>query len=334
MRFGHSEVCLAHDPGRRHPESPDRIRAIRRRLSREHATSYAEGTDAPRSLLESVHEATYLDDLEAFCQAGGGEWDPDTAATAETWDAAVRSAGLAEWAARRALSGDAGRETPFSLGRPPGHHAEPGDAMGFCFLNNVAIAATAALKTSDVERVSVFDWDVHHGNGTQAAFIDDDAVLYVSIHEEGLYPGTGSIDERGSGDGIGTTLNVPLPSGIGDAGYDHVASAVVTPAIERYNPDLVLVSAGFDPHRHDPISRMRLSTEGFGRLAAHIKSVVDGIDAPLAFVLEGGYGLETLADGVAMVNQVFEGYDPASPSEKVPEAVRDRVETARAVHEL
>lgn len=334
MRFGHSETCLAHDPGPRHPESPDRLRAIRRRLSREHATSFAEGSDASRAVLESVHEATYLDDLEAFCAAGGGDWDPDTAATEQTWQAAVRSAGLAEWAAIRALSGDDGPETPFSLGRPPGHHAEPDDAMGFCFLNNVAVAARAALDTADVERVAIFDWDVHHGNGTQAAFLEDESVFYASVHEEGLFPGTGDIDERGTGVGAGTTLNVPLPSGAGDAGYDHVTSAVITPAIDRFDPDLVLVSAGFDPHRHDPISRMRLSTEGFGILTAQVESLAAEIGASLAFVLEGGYGLDTLADGVAMVNQVFEGYEPTRPSDEVSTAVLERVETVRSVHDL
>lgn len=334
MRFGHSELCLAHDPGSRHPESPDRLRAIRRQLSREHATSFVEAGDASRSLLESVHDATYLDDLEAFCAAGGGEWDPDTTAVEATWAAAIRSAGLAEWAATRALSGDSGRETPFSLGRPPGHHAEPDDAMGFCFLNNVAVAARAALDTAGVHRVAIFDWDVHHGNGTQAAFIEEESVLYVSMHEEGLYPGTGAIDERGTGAATGTTVNVPLPSGVGDAGYEQVTDAVVTPVIDRFAPDLVLVSAGFDPHRHDPISRMRLSTEGFGILTAQMVSLVGEIDAALAFVLEGGYGLDTLADGVTMVNQVFEGYEPATPDDAVSDAVRERVETVQGVHDL
>jgi acetoin utilization deacetylase AcuC-like enzyme len=334
MRFGHSDVCLEHDPGPRHPESPDRLRAIRRRITREHATSFTDAEDAKRRTVEAIHDADYIAELEQFCANGGGEWDPDTTAVEATWEAAWRSAGLAVWAARRALAGDDGRDTPFAIGRPPGHHAEPDDAMGFCFLNNVAIAATDALRETAAERVAIFDWDVHHGNGTQTAFLDRGDVFYASIHEEGLYPGTGDLEERGTGPGEGATMNVPLPSGASDGAYHLAMSEAIRPALERFDPDLLLVSAGFDPHRHDPISRIRLSTDGFGRLTEQVRGVADDVGAALGFVLEGGYGLDTLSDGVAMVNQVFDGYEPVALTEEPDSAVRDRISAVRDVHAL
>jgi acetoin utilization deacetylase AcuC-like enzyme len=334
MRFGHSEVCLSHDPGSRHPESPDRLRAIRRRLTNEHAATFTDADDAPLELLEAVHDETYLEELEEFCAAGGGEWDPDTIATADTWGAARRSAGLAVWAAREAVAGAEGRETPFAVGRPPGHHAEPAEAMGFCFLNNVAIATAAARTETEIQRVAIIDWDVHHGNGTQAAFLEAPDVLYTSIHEEGLYPGTGAIDEIGSGDGAGTTVNIGLPSGAGDPEYEHAFANAVKPIVSAFEPDLILTSAGFDPHRHDPISRMRLSTEGFGVLTQDVIDIAEQGGAALGFVLEGGYGLDTLSEGVAMVNKVFEGYEPVYPDGDPAEAVRERVRRVRDVHDL
>lgn len=334
MRFGHSEVCLAHDPGSRHPESPDRLRAIRRRLTSAHAATFTDAADAPMAPIEAVHEPSYLQELEEFCAAGGGEWDPDTIATTDTWKAARRSAGLAVWAAKQAVAGADGRETSFALGRPPGHHAEPGDAMGFCFLNNVAIATAAVRSECRVQRVAIIDWDVHHGNGTQAAFLEEADVMYASVHEEGLYPGTGAIDEVGSGDGAGTTVNIPLPSGAGDPEYEHALSEAVAPAVSHFDPEVILVSAGFDPHRHDPISRMRLSTEGFGLLTDGVIDIAEDTGASLGFVLEGGYGLDTLSDGVAMVNKVFDGYEPLYPDEDPAEAVVERVRRVRDEHDL
>ena len=315
MRFGYSERCLAHDTGERHPETADRLRAIRRGLTKRHGVEYVEAEPASRDAIVAVHDEGYVDELEAFCADGGGNWDPDTVACEDTWDAALTSAGLSQWATREALDGSNGRGTPFALGRPPGHHAVPDDAMGFCFFNNAAVAAQTVLDDGLAERVAIFDWDVHHGNGTQDVFYDRGDVFYASIHEDGLYPATGAISEIGTGDGEGTTLNAPLAAGAGDADFLHVIDEVLSPALDRFAPDLLVVSAGFDAHRHDPISRMRVSSEGYALRTDHVRTIGENLDADVAYVLEGGYGLDTLAEGVSMVHETYDGRTPIEPDD-------------------
>jgi acetoin utilization deacetylase AcuC-like enzyme len=336
MQFGYSETCLAHDTGERHPETADRLRAIKRALAKRHGVEYVEADAATDESVASVHEDDYVAEIREFCEDGGGNWDPDTVASGDTWDAALTSAGLAQWAAEAAVSGADGRDTPFSIGRPPGHHAVADDAMGFCFINNAAVAAQTLLDDpeADVDRAVIFDWDVHHGNGTQDIFYEQGDVLYASIHEEGLYPGTGEVDETGVGDGEGSTLNVPLAAGAGDADYLLVVEELLRPVVERYDPDLFIVSAGFDAHRHDPISRMRVSTEGYALLTDRVRSLADDVDAGLAFVLEGGYGLDTLSEGVAIVHETFDGREAMEPDDD-PEAQTERlVDNVREAHDI
>ncbi len=332
MKFGYSDTCLEHDTGSRHPETPDRLRAIKRGLTKKHGVEYVETAPASEAAVEAVHDPDYVAEVKEFCASGGGNWDPDTVAVEETWDAALQSAGLARWAAEAALDGKQGRDTPFSIGRPPGHHALSDDAMGFCFFNNAAVAAQAARES--IDRVAIVDWDVHHGNGTQEIFEERNDVLYASLHEDGLYPGTGAIDETGTGEGEGATCNVPLPAGTDDGGYLYTVEEVLAPAIERFDPGLLLVSAGFDAHRHDPISRMRVSTDGYGHLTIALREIADGVDAPIAFVLEGGYGLDTLSEGVAMVHEVFDGHTPVGPDDGPSEDVEELVAESREVHGL
>ncbi|MFB6074354.1 MAG: histone deacetylase family protein [Haloarculaceae archaeon] len=328
MNFGYREVCLEHDTGPRHPESPDRLRAIRRGLADRHDVKYVAASDADEDLVRAVHDPDYVDAVKAFCEDGGGNWDADTVAVEATWDATLASAGLAEWAARRALDGDDGRETPFSLGRPPGHHAVEDDAMGFCFVNNAVVAAEAARREG-TDRVAIVDWDVHHGNGTQDICYERGDVFYASVHEDGLYPGTGEVAEAGAGEGAMGTLNVPYPPGSDTVDYLAAVDEVIAPAIRAFDPDLVLVSAGFDAHEHDPISRMRVSTEGYGLLAGRVRDLAADCGAGLAFVLEGGYGLDTLSKSVGTVHEVFDGYAPAEPDGEVSEGAREVLDALR-----
>ncbi|WP_049922377.1 histone deacetylase family protein [Halopiger djelfimassiliensis] len=336
MQFGYSEICLAHDPGSRHPESPDRLRAIRERLKKKHGVEYAESDPCTVDELSTVHDRAYVESVREFCADGGGNWDPDTTAVEETWNALRQSAGLACWAVETALEGATGRETPFSIGRPPGHHAVPDDAMGFCFVNNAAVAAQQALDHPDydVDRVAIVDWDVHHGNGTQDIFYERDDVFFVSLHEKGLYPGTGAVDETGEGDGAGTTMNVPMPAGTDDVGYLAAIDGPITAALTDYDPDVLIVSAGFDAHRHDPISRIRLSTEAYALMTDRLRAFADGIDAALAFVLEGGYGLDVLADSVAIVHETFDGRDPVEPSGDLDDTAESTLEDVLDAHGL
>ncbi len=332
MKFGYSEDCLEHDTGDRHPESPDRLRAIRKMLARKHQVEYVESAPAPVEALVGVHDREYVEKIRDFCLEGGGQWDPDTVAVEATWAAASRSAGLAMWAARESVRVTVNELVPFSLGRPPGHHAVVDDAMGFCFFNNTAVAANHVIESGLADRVAIFDWDVHHGNGTQDMFYDRGDVYYASIHEDGLYPGTGAITETGTGPGAETTLNIPLPAGAGDSAYQIAMDEFVQPAVSQYGPDLLIVSAGFDAHQHDPISRMRLSTEGYGRLTASVRSLAATTDAPLAFVLEGGYSLEMLAEGVGIVQDVCHGYEPSGVDGSISREVEDRFAEIRKRH--
>ncbi len=333
MKFGFTETCLEHDPGVRHPENPDRVRAIREALEDYQDVAYHESPAATKSEVLRVHTPGYVEELHSFVEAGGGNWDPDTIATETTWDAALASAGLGIWAAEAALEATTGHEVPFSLGRPPGHHATEDDAMGFCFLNNAAIAAAHVLAEGRVDRVGIIDWDVHHGNGIQNIFYDREDVYYVSLHEHGLYPGTGDESEVGEGQGEGMTLNIPLPPGSADVDYLAVMDELVAPGLQTFEPDLLLVSAGFDAHLHDPISRMHVSTDGFGALTHRIDVLAERVDAGLGFVLEGGYGLDTLAEGVGIVHEVFEGRPVEAPSGDVSDSVVDLIHDVRRVHQ-
>ena len=245
------DASLAHDiPG--HPERPERIRALEAEMGRHDwfGAAVLEAPEVDRALLETVHPGRYVLGLEEFCLSGGGFIDADTVAIPATFEAALRAAGGAVALVDGLLGGTA--RSGVSALRPPGHHAEPGRAMGFCFFGNVAVGARRALSAHGLERVLILDWDVHHGNGTEAIFAADPSVLFVSIHEWPLYPGTGPASYLGTGAGEGYTVNLPVPGGSGDAVYRSLVAHVVAPLIEAWEPQLVLVSAGFDAHRVGP----------------------------------------------------------------------------------
>jgi acetoin utilization deacetylase AcuC-like enzyme len=287
-----ADVFRDHDPGP-HPERPARYDAVSEAV----AASGAEVAEAPPAALDAlraVHDPGYLDALQRICAEGGGALDPDTAVNAASYDAAVRASGAAIAAVDAVLAGEI--RAAFTCGRPPGHHAERATPMGFCIVNHVAVAAAHA-RASGVERVAVLDWDAHHGNGTQAAFWGDPAVLYVSLHQFPLYPGTGAASERGGGEGAGTTVNIPLAPGTGRDGYLEVFRTRALPALRDFDPGLLLVSAGFDAHRADPLTDLGLEAEAFATMTRELH----GIGAGPVMVLEGGYDLTALRDSTAAV---------------------------------
>jgi len=258
---------------------------------------------ATREQLERVHVPEYLDELQA--SAGRAVMlDPDTYTSPESIEIAALAAGAAVQAAEHALDA---REPAFALVRPPGHHAERDRAMGFCFYNNVAVAAAHAVARG-LGRVAVVDIDVHHGNGTQWMFYDDPRVLYMSTHQYPFYPGTGAADEIGTGAGAGFTVNVPLEMGATDADYALVYSRAIAPILRQFAPALVLVSAGYDAHERDPLASMRVTTAGYASIVRQLTRAA--ANPPIAFVTEGGYDLGALAECLDASFATIDGVDP------------------------
>ncbi|MDI3339575.1 MAG: histone deacetylase [Sphaerobacter sp.] len=308
-----SDRFRLHDTGS-HPENAQRLVAIERHLR-------LRGLLADRTVLEPepatpadvglVHDQEYIRFIEQLCHGGGAYLDSDTYVCPQTYETALLAVGAAIGAVDRVLDGDLRRV--FAFPRPPGHHAERRRGMGFCIFNNVAIAARHALDRRGLRRVAIIDWDVHHGNGTQEAFYDTDEVLFVSLHQSPLYPGTGGRDEEGSGYGQGYTLNLPLPPGTGDATYLRLFDEVVGPRILSYVPELILVSAGFDAHRDDPLALMEVTEQGFYAMASRVREWADRCShGRLVLVLEGGYNQRALA---ASVEATLRGLDQLPPME-------------------
>jgi acetoin utilization deacetylase AcuC-like enzyme len=284
--FSHPD-CLAHEPGPEHPESPERLRVLLERLRASALVALKEAPLATDAQLQAVHDARYLERLAALAAAGGGMLDADTAMSASSWDAARRSAGGAIAAVEAAL-GDRG--TAFSAGRPPGHHALADAAMGFCLLANAVIAARHA-QLLGAERPLIVDWDVHHGNGTQALLEQDPAIRFVSMHRHPWWPGSGTADERGAGN----IWNVPRPPGLAPERYVSDLWAAVVEATAGWQPDVIIVSAGFDSMAGDPLGGFTLEPEHYAELTTRFRSL-PGAPA-LVGVLEGGYIPSRLADG-------------------------------------
>jgi acetoin utilization deacetylase AcuC-like enzyme len=298
------DAGLAHDiPG--HPERPARLRALEAEMARHDwfGCEVVEAPPAERDDLLAVHPAAHLDGLEALCASGGGFIDADTAAVPATWEAALRAAGGACALVDALLAGEA--PTGVSAQRPPGHHAEPDRAMGFCFFSNAAIAARRATSAHGLRRVLVLDWDVHHGNGTNAAFHADADVLFVSVHQSPLYPGTGAASDLGAGAGEGFTVNLPVPGGSGDSVWGSLVEHVGAALVREWSPELVLVSAGFDAHYADPLASCTVTEAGFAGMAASLRRACADVGAPMGLVLEGGYDLDALAGSMAAVMPVL-----------------------------
>ncbi len=308
-----------------HPEHAGRLQRVEKVLQE---TGLAESlvrvptVPATREQLRRAHTDTHIDHVHEMSYREG-YLDPDTYIRDGSWEAALHAAGGVVALVGEVLDGHL--DNGFALVRPPGHHAEAQRAMGFCLFNNVAVAARAAQAEWGVERVLIVDWDVHHGNGTQQIFYDDPSVMYFSIHQYPYYPGTGAKDERGTGPGEGTTVNVPLPGGVGDEDYLLAFERLLAPLARRFRPDLILVSAGFDPHWRDPLAAMEVTLTGFAGMAEILLRLAGELcQGRIVFVLEGGYDLDVLAYGVANTLFILSGQSDrvVDPFGQGPMAVR------------
>jgi acetoin utilization deacetylase AcuC-like enzyme len=333
---------LLHDTGE-HPERIARMQAIARAIEADGLSRRAplrEPEAASAGQLTRIHATGYVATIDRIARGGGGRLDVDTVASSGSYQAAVRAAGGAIAATTAVVTGQAQRA--FSIARPPGHHALADHAMGFCFFNNIAIAAREAQAVHRIGRIAIVDVDVHHGNGTQDAFADDPTILFASLHQFPFWPGSGALHETGVGAGIGATLNMPLPAGCGDPEYLAAIDRVVAPKVRAHRPELMLVSIGYDAHWADPLAQMRLSIAGYVAIVERLVALADELcDGRIALMLEGGYSLEALGHGVVATARSLLGDPWQDPLGPPPGPARDHVATlgplldaARQIHGL
>jgi acetoin utilization deacetylase AcuC-like enzyme len=316
---------LRHETGP-HPENAGRLLAIEEALRGAPGLELerVEAPAASREQLERVHRSEHVEAIEALSARGGGMIDADTVASADSWDAALHAAGGAASAAHGLLAN--GRGVAFCGLRPPGHHAERARAMGFCLFNNVAVAAAEALASGAAERVLILDWDVHHGNGTEDIFAASGQVLYASIHQWPLYPGTGPAEYEGEGEGEGFTLNLPVPPGSGSEEFVALVQHVVVPVARAYEPGLIAISAGYDAHRDDPLASCAVETAAYADMSASIRRVAEELGAPVLVCLEGGYAPAALAASVVATIAALDGdHEPRAASASAAEPHLSRV---------
>ncbi len=296
--FVYDEIYLRHNR-KNHPENMDRLISIIQELDRNNLFKSLKRIKPRRAKIEEValnHDLAYIQEVHDFCEAGGGYLDPDTYAVHDSYETALYAVGGVLEGIDKLIEGEV--DTVFCAIRPPGHHAEHAKAMGFCLFNNIAIGGWYLLQKG-FKRVFIIDFDAHHGNGTQKSFYEEDRVFYFSTHEYPFYPGTGSDKERGAGKGLGYTYNVPLSAGAGDDEYREVYGKILPELMRQFKPEFVLVSAGYDIHKDDPLTYLNVSTEGVKDIVRNILNVCVELKVPSLFALEGGYNLRALASCVS-----------------------------------
>jgi acetoin utilization deacetylase AcuC-like enzyme len=300
---------LEHDTGQ-HPEQPARIIAIEQELAARDWLGFERRESRPvsREVLETVHPSSYIDSVARAASSGGAHLDPDTVVSAGSYNAALHAAGGAVDMVDLLLDGAV--PYAFSAHRPPGHHALASRAMGFCLFNNIAVAAQHALDAHGLDRVMIFDWDVHHGNGTADIFAARTDVLFVSVHEWPLYPGSGAANDYGAEPARGYTVNVPVPSGTGDDVYLSLTEHLVVALARAFAPQLLLISAGFDAHYEDPLATCTVTEDGFAGMTRWMRRLTSELSVPLGIVLEGGYALAPLARSVAAMLDALGSTEP------------------------
>lgn len=293
-------IFLRHNqPG--HPENAKRLESIMSSLESKNLLEKMIDIKSRKAEIDEIaecHTQSYIDYVKEFCEKGGGYFDPDTYSNSYSFNAAQVAIGTSIDLTKAVVTGEL--KNGFALLRPPGHHALASRSMGFCLFGNISIAAKLSLNQSGIEKVAIVDFDVHHGNGTQALVGDDPKILFISSHQYPFYPGTGSINEIGTGKAENTILNIPLEVGVGDAGFKIIYEEIIIPSLIRFQPDLILVSAGYDAHKDDPLANLNLSLTGFNWISRELIKVADEICAgKIIFFLEGGYNLEVLGNGVS-----------------------------------
>ncbi len=314
--FGHP-AFLRHDTGPGHPERADRLVAIEEALKRDglwQRLLHVSPKPATVEVLRLVHTAEYVERARREILAGRSELSTgDTAVSLDTWEAATLAVGAVCDAVDAVIDGTL--RNAFCAVRPPGHHARPSGGMGFCVFNNVAIGVRHALRRPKIRRVLIVDWDVHHGNGTQDAFWEEPAVLQFHIHQRGIYPGTGLESEQGGGAAIGRVMNYPLPRGSGGREIINLLNEKLAPAAREFRPDLVVVSAGYDAHREDPLGGLALTRDDFARMSRFVLDLAEELcDGRVVFVLEGGYNLRALGESVAATIREMLAVSSRAPS--------------------
>jgi len=339
--FVYDPIYLKHDTGT-HVENASRLEAIVSHLEKtglKKRLTTIKPRPASVEELSLIHSKEYISNIQESAKSGGGWLDPDTIMSSHSYEAALYAAGGVIRAAELVLAREV--DSAFALVRPPGHHATAKQAMGFCLFNNIAIATKYALTKHKLERIGIIDFDVHHGNGTQEAFYDNPRVLYISTHQHPLFPGTGRVEETGTGEAKGTTINIPLPIGCGDDEYLQAFEQIVIPATRRYKPRFILVSAGYDNHWADGLAHMQVSVTGFARMMRIIKGLADELcDGRLVLTLEGGYSLPALASSIKATFDVLLGNpnieDPLGQSPYKFEApnIAPLIKSIKEIHNL
>ena len=285
-----------------HPENPGRLNAIQKNIESSKYYNNLTLIQPRKATVEDiakVHGTGYIRSVEDSCRNGVRNLDADTVISPDSYQAALLSAGAGLEAVDKILEGTV--DNAFCAVRPPGHHAEQNKAMGFCLFNNVGVIARYAQDVKKLEKVFIFDWDVHHGNGTQHSFYKDSSIYYSSIHQYPFYPGTGGVDETGTGEGLGTTLNLPMRAFSCDADYMNAVEHKLIPVIQKFNPDLIIISAGFDAHENDPLAQINLSTECYGKMTQKLMEIANDVcDGRILSMLEGGYDYSALAESVQL----------------------------------
>ncbi|MFC1624086.1 histone deacetylase [Candidatus Omnitrophota bacterium] len=293
-------IYLKHDTGPHHPERASRLQAILRRLQKTKLIEKLRLVEPGSASIEDitlVHPRDYVSSIKDKCRDGCTNLDADTVISEKSFEAALFAAGAVMKGIDLIFDGEI--DNAFCMVRPPGHHARPSQAMGFCLFNNVAIAARFIQKKYKLNRILILDWDVHHGNGTEEIFYKDPSVFYISLHQYPHYPGTGSKEDIGEGKGKGFNLNIPMPSGSGDTDYINAFQDVIAPALKEFKPEFILISAGFDGHKDDPLSTINLTEDGYKRMTEILKAMASTYTGnKLLSVLEGGYNLLSLSNSI------------------------------------